>query len=53
MQNPWNFIIPLLKVSGTKAQGFFYSRVLQTLVTLGTSEQNVRGDRNTKSLKFY
>ena len=52
MQNPWNFIIPTLKVSLTKVQGFFDLRecYFQTYFHIrGNKMIKIRGDRNAKS----
>ena len=53
-RNPWNFIIPTLKVSVTKVQGFFDLREFnfQTSFLIGCSwnkMMKIRGDRNAKS----
>ena len=55
-RNPWNFIIPTLKVSVTKVRGFFDLREcnFQTSFHIrGNKMMKIRGDRNAKSLKFY
>ena len=57
MRNPWNFIIPTLKVSVTKVQGFFDLREcnFQTSFHIGCSWSKImkiRGDKNAKSLNF-
>ena len=57
MRNPWNFIIPTLKVSVTIVQGFFDLREFnfQTSFHIGCSWNKVmkiRGDRNAISLKL-
>ena len=55
-RNPWNFIIPTLKVAITKVRGFFDLREcnFQTSFHIrGNKIMKIRGDRNAKSLKFY